>query len=217
MSNTTYINEEEFWLPVNMDGYRSLYQVSSYGRVRSMDRLVTRAEGCKPYFRKGVIMKAKVAQTGYPMVCLCLNGQVKSFCVHRLVALTFIDNPNNYPCIDHINTIKTDNRVSNLRWCTQKMNSNNPISRARLSDSLRKSGWKTSEKLMNRPDLSKPVIQIDAQSNNVIKVWPSCAEASRKLGINKANLECCANGTPRKIGSKVYYRITVGGYKWKLV
>lgn len=215
MSNTTYMNEEEVWLPVNMDGYRNLYQVSSCGRVRSMDRLVTRAKGCKPYFRKGVIMKAKVVQTGYPMVALCANGKVKSFCVHRLVALTFIDNPNNYPCIDHVNTIRTDNRVSNLRWCTQKMNSNNPISRVHLSHSLRKSGWKISEKLINRPDLSKPVAQIDALTNRVIKVWPSIAEAARRMGLNKANLECCANSTPRKMRGKIYYRNTVGGYKWK--
>ena len=216
MSNTTYMNEEEIWLPVNVDGFEEFYQVSSYGRVKSMDRLVIKPDRYRPRLRKGILLKTNVASTGYPVVTLCANGKATKFCIHRLVALAFIDNPNNYPCVDHINTIKTVNRVSNLRWCTYKMNSNNPISRVNLSHSLRKSGWKTSEKLMNRPDLSKPVAQIDALTNRVIKVFPSFAEAARETGLNKGNIECCAIGIPRKICGKLYYRNTVGGYKWKL-
>lgn len=200
-----------------MDGYRGLYQVSSYGRVRGVDRSTTDHNGHRKRFQKGIVLKPALASNGYYTVNLCLNGKPTSFCIHKLVALTFIENPNGYTYIDHINTIRTDNRACNLRWCTQKMNSNNPVSRVRLSESLRKSGWKISAKLLNRPDLSKPVAQIDPRTNAVIRVWPSSAEAGRVLGLNKANLKCCANGTQRKIGNRIYYRTTVGGYKWKFV
>ena len=62
---------------------------------------------------------------------------VGKFYIHRAVAELFIPNPENKPCIDHINTVKTDNRAENLRWVTAKENSNNPLTRKRVSEALK--------------------------------------------------------------------------------
>lgn len=62
--------------------------------------------------------------SGYTSVELFENGKSKRIMVHRLVAMAFIPNPNNYPVINHKNEVRNDNRVSNLEWCTQKYNVN---------------------------------------------------------------------------------------------
>ena len=106
--------EEEIWKPIKeFEGY---YEVSNMGRVRSLN-----------YKRTGKkkILKNIEDYKGYLEVGLTKNGKRKQFKVHRLVAEAFIPNPENKPCIDHINTVKSDNRVENLRWVTYKENSNN--------------------------------------------------------------------------------------------
>ena len=111
----------EIWKEIK--GYEGLYEVSSEGRVRSLDKWV---KGKVLYLKKGKVLKESYSD-GYPQVVLTKDERRKSYKVHRLVAESFIDNPNNLPCIDHINTIRTDNRIDNLRWVSYKENSNNPI------------------------------------------------------------------------------------------
>ena len=121
----------EVWKPVITDkeDYTGLYEVSNLGRVRSLDRYDNR--GCK---RKGQIRKTKKDKGGYYRIILCKNDKQKDFLVHRLVALAFIPNPENKPHVDHINTVRDDNRAVNLRWCTRKENSNNEITLKHLSE-----------------------------------------------------------------------------------
>ena len=106
--------EEEIWKPIkDFEGY---YEVSNMGRVRSLNYKRTGKEK---------ILKNIGDYKGYLEIVLTKNGKQKQFKVHRLVAEAFIPNPENKPCIDHINTVKSDNRVENLRWVTYKENSNN--------------------------------------------------------------------------------------------
>ncbi len=98
----------------NIKGYESLYEVSNLGRVRTI--------------KSGRIKRQPIHWKGYPMITLRRPVQIcKSYRTHRLVAEAFIENPNNYPQVNHINGIKTDNRAENLEWCNNSMNQQHSI------------------------------------------------------------------------------------------
>lgn len=120
---------EEVWRPVK--GYEGYYEVSSIGSVYSVPRVIesynSRAKSVVQQRLSGRNMKLVRNSLGYDMVCLSKNGIRKVCQVHRLVAEAFIDNPENKPFVDHINTIPYDNRVENLRWVDSVENSNNDL------------------------------------------------------------------------------------------
>lgn len=111
--------KEEIWKDI--PGYEGEYKVSNMGNVYSIIK-----------HRLSSLMLNKTL--GY----LFVNLHGKNYRVHRLVALTFIPNPENKPYIDHINTIKTDNRVENLRWCTPMENTHNPISFTKMVEAIKR-------------------------------------------------------------------------------
>lgn len=101
------------------------YQVSSEGRVRSVDRIIyydrPDCDNCKRVF-KGIIRKQRLSNCGYPRINLCINGVTKMYAVHRLVAMAFISNPENKPMVNHIDANKENNYYKNLEWCTRREN-----------------------------------------------------------------------------------------------
>lgn len=111
--------EGEIWKPIV--GYEGLYEVSSQGRIKSS------------YSRK--IIKSYSVH-GYRGIALVKNSTLRKYYIHRLVAEAFIPNPNNYPCIDHINTIRADNSVKNLKWCTFLQNNLNPLTNCKRTTSV---------------------------------------------------------------------------------
>ena len=87
------------------------YEISNFGRVRNI--------------KTGLIKKTKLEKTGYHSVCLNKDKKPYTKLIHRLLAILFIDNPNNKSVIDHIDGNKINNNLDNLRWCTHSENSFN--------------------------------------------------------------------------------------------
>ena len=107
----------EIWKDVV--GYEGYYQVSNFGNIRSVDRVIYSDKLHIGTKRKldGKMLKPYVNAHGYLALTLTKNGKEKSLRVHRLVAEAFIKNPNNYDQINHIDGNKTNNKVENLEWC----------------------------------------------------------------------------------------------------
>ena len=124
--------EEEIWKSIK--DYEGYYEVSSLGRVRSIERTIVKNDGRVTTYKERIIKPHKNNQ-GYLMVSLYVGGKCKRFLVHRLVAEAFIPNPENKPCVDHINTIRTKNEVTNLRWATYEENNNNELTNKKQSES----------------------------------------------------------------------------------
>lgn len=106
---------------VDVRGYEGKYQVSSEGRVRSLDRVTVHKDGVTEKVL-GKLLNINYDSHGYSIVTLYSNGQPRTFLVHRLVAQAFIPNPNNLPQVNHIDRDKTNNRVDNLEWISQRGN-----------------------------------------------------------------------------------------------
>ena len=106
---------EEVWKDISE--YEGLYQISNLGRVKSLPR-----KNSKRIINKEIIKVFTKLPNGYLKVGLSKNGKTKYYFVHRLVAETFIDNPENKPCINHKDCDKKNNCVDNLEWCTYKEN-----------------------------------------------------------------------------------------------
>ena len=101
----------EIWKDVK--GYENKYQISNLGNVKSLNYRGTKEEK---------LLKLIPNKIGYVVVQLCKEGKVKPFYVHRLVAITFLNNKDNKTDVNHINEIKCDNRAINLEWCTKSEN-----------------------------------------------------------------------------------------------
>lgn len=114
----------EIWRAVK--NYEGVYEVSDQGRVKSLSRYVKQDKHIRLVSER--ILKASKRNDGYKIVSLCRDGNKYIGLVHRLVAEAFLPNPENKMDVDHINTIRDDNRVVNLRWATRKENLNNEIS-----------------------------------------------------------------------------------------
>lgn len=154
---------QEAWKPVNIDGYSDKYKVSTLGRVYSN-------------YSKHILTPHKNEVTGYLMLALYSGEHRKGVSVHRLVALTFIPNPNNYPSVNHKDEDRTNNNVANLEWCTAKYNTNYGNARAKMSQTH----------LEN--DTAKKVPIVVYKDNEFFNEYNSLREASRDLGFNRGTI-----------------------------
>lgn len=202
------MNIMEEWRDI--EGYEGLYQVSNDGRVKSYKRN-----------KNGKLLTNTTNNDGYLVVSLydSVNKKEIQKKVHRLVAEAFIPNPDNKPQIDHINTVRNDNRVENLRWCTQNENNNNPITKNRCDASKigrkhseitkklfsqKRKGKKPSDKAINASieKKQKTVYQYD-KNLNLITMYKS-TRAAKQYGYDSSCISRCCNGLRQE------YK----GYKW---
>lgn len=118
------------WKQILCDGWFPDYVVNEYGIiVRKKD---------------GIVMRKYIQKSGYEAVYLkSTSGETCARMVHRIVAIAFLPQPQGKNVVDHINTIRCDNRVCNLRWVTQKENMNNPITKRRLKRRRKQNGDKS--------------------------------------------------------------------------
>lgn len=170
----------EIWKDVV--GYEGVYQVSNLGNVKSL-RMWSSVQ--KRYIQREKILKPYKAPTGYLQIGLKSERTRKLGLVHRLVAEAFIPNAENKREVNHINGIKTDNRVENLEWNTSQENTIHAYKKG-----LEK-------------HCSTKVLQYDLQGN-LLREWDSIKEAGAKTNTEPGNISACCRGHRRK----------AGGYMW---
>ena len=112
----------EIWKAVK--GYEGFYEVSNFGNVRSLDRVI-KSKHNGTTLRKGrILIPFYEEKKGYYQISLTKDRKAKKYRVHRLVAVAFLENPFNYTDVNHKDEDKTNNNVDNLEWCTRKYNNN---------------------------------------------------------------------------------------------
>lgn len=192
------------WKPV-VD-HEGLYEVSDCGEIKNT--------------KTNNLLNGFLDRGGYKKVLLSKNGKKQLFFIHRLVAQAFIPNPENKPCVDHIDTIRTNNDVLNLRWVSHKENSNNELSIKHYSDAKTKwwkdesrHKWMSESKVGEKnprwgkkepkeitdkrtKQLEKPIYQYDLNMN-LIKKYDCVKSAAEENGFDRSCLSRAARGKYR--------------------
>ena len=179
-------------------GYEGLYQISNLGKIKSLKRKTKYQKSERNV--KEIIKKTFIGKEGYERVELSKNGVNKKYGVHRIVAMSFINNPLNKETVNHINGIKTDNRVKNLEWATR---SENELHAYKMNLAKNTKKQRDTIRLWCKENKNEPIIQLSLQGE-FIKEWKSATEVQEQLGINRKNISQCITGKNK----------TAGGYKW---
>lgn len=176
------MNDLETWKDVV--GYEGFYQVSNKGRIRSVDRLVHSIKGeRKTRLVRGEVKKPTIRPNGYLKVSLYKYGRSVTLEVQRVVASAFIPNPHNKEQVNHIDGVKTNNRVENLEWVTPRENTLHSVNV--LHNGL------------------KPVSQYDL-NGNYIRSFCSAAEAERTTGVRRCSISNVICGRRNKAGGYIW-------------
>lgn len=173
------MNSEEIWKPIK--GFEDSYEVSNLGNVRSIDRYCIQKNNKSDKYNhiyKGKILKQYKNNAGYMQVQLSYKYKSIPRRVHRLVAETFIDNPNDYVCVNHIDGNKINNNVNNLEWCTYSHN-NSEARRLGLNKGYKGMTYK------KRCELAIEYIEKHKQINMFADL--------RKEGTHQYTIECDAD------------------------
>ena len=165
-------------------GYEGLYLVSDEGQIISLPRKVFNGRG--EYIREGRIMKPTL-RGREPIMYACVelrkDNESNRVAIHRIVAEAFIDNPNGYSVINHIDHDTLNNRVENLEWCTQQYN--------------------------NEYGHNKPVKQYTAEGDFVAE-YKNITYASEITGISRTAINNALTGYSETSGGYVWKYANIG-------
>lgn len=188
-----YLDNEE-WRDVV--GFEEAYQVSNLGRIRSKDRIVKSAR-YKNRHERSHILKLRHDKDGYLTFNAKWNGIGKLLKVHREVGKAFVDNPNEYPCIDHIDGKRDNNISTNLRWCTNHQNANFELAKINRSKAITDS-YKNNDALRKlRAELFKKICsrKVDVYLNgDYYGTFDSQLCAADSIGIPRGAVTSCIHG-----------------------
>lgn len=180
----------EIWKDI--EGYNGKYQISNKGEVRSFSR-----------WKNGNLLRGGTCGNPgpYRYVALVGNGRndVKNFYIHRLVATYFVENPNGYNEVNHIDGDTLNNNAENLEWCSHFENMKHALKSGKLSHEFQQ-GAKNKK--------SKPVYQ-KTKDGHVVKVWESVNQIQRETKYLASSIFCCCN---HRKGYNTAY-----GYVWEYV
>lgn len=174
--------EGEIWKDIRE--YEGLYQVSNLGRVKSLKKEVIRGNHVLPKIYPESLLKPS-DNRGYLQVKLCKDKKRKAYSVHRLVAIAFIPNPNNYPMVNHKDENPSNNKLENLEWCTNEYNLNYGTRNKRIASKN-----------------SIPVFQYDL-NGNLINKWESL-KSTRKGRFTPSLIKKCCNGEIKEYNGYVW-------------
>lgn len=180
--------DKEIWKDI--EGYENYYQISNLGNIKSLPRKIINNKGY--YISKEKILSAGLSASGYMHIALCRFGKNKTFKIHRLKAIAFIPNPENKPCINHIDGNKLNNDIYNLEWCTHSENHKHAF----------KIGLKTPHHNTDHSS-NKPVNQLDLNMNFIAK-YKSIHEAFRITGIDYRMISKVCTGIQKKTHGFVF-------------
>ncbi|MBR2554334.1 MAG: HNH endonuclease [Aeriscardovia sp.] len=193
--------DPKHWKPTYI--FPDLYLISDKGELYSK--------------RRKRLVPGNIDGHGYPSFTLCNNNDRRHIRAHRLVAMAFIPNPSGKPCIDHINTDKTDNRVSNLHWVTHKENSHNPLTLVGLEERGRERFLKLAEmrrkgEIHYRHTSTKGMRfkgkAIEVYKDGVsIGAFKSIRLAADTYGLSDGNIGMCLSGKRKHTKGYTFKRI----------
>lgn len=173
------VKNKEIWKDIL--GYKGLYKVSNLGRVKSI------------YYEKTHRILSACPNNGYLYVGLWSIGKCKKHSIHRLVAEAFLPNPENKPCVNHLNAKRDDNTLANLEWCTHSENNRYAYhSSGRINPMMGVTGRNNKR--------SRPVLQLSKTNNSLISRYVSISEASEKTGVSAGNIVSCCKGILKSAG-----------------
>lgn len=181
----------EVWKDIK--GYEGYYQVSSEGRIKSLDRIVISRNrwGFHNRHYKGRLLKFELNKDGYFYCGLCKDSRRIMYIVHRLVAEAFINNPECKSEVNHIDGNKQNSRVNNFEWMTHEENMDDAVKNGLLNN-----------KGKNHPR-ARIIFQMD-KLGNIIKKFNYIKEAERELGICSSSICNVCKGKLK----------IAGGFRW---